>query len=141
MRIVLDTNIALSGLLWRGAPYRVLAAARAVESARLYSSVWLLGELARVLTRPVPSRRLALLGLTARDALRDYADSVEIVATGEPVRYVVADPDDDHVIAAALAAGADWIVSGDSDLLNLRNAAGIEIVDAAEALLRLRPLP
>jgi len=50
---------------------------------------------------------------------------------------VLADPDDDHVLACALAAKADLIVSGDSDLLKLKTYRGIAIVGAAEALTRL----
>ena len=46
-------------------------------------------------------------------------------------------PDDDHVLACALAAQADLIVSGDSDLLNLKRYQGIEIVTAAAALARV----
>jgi predicted nucleic acid-binding protein len=47
---------------------------------------------------------------------------------------VCRDPDDDHVLACALAAQADLIVSGDADLLNLREYQSIRIVAAAEAL-------
>lgn len=47
------------------------------------------------------------------------------------------DPDDDHVLACALAAHADLIVSGDSHLLELKGYQGIPIVSAAEALKRL----
>ena len=47
------------------------------------------------------------------------------------------DPDDDEVLACALAAKADLIVSGDSHLLNLKSYQGIEIVRPAEALKRL----
>ena len=51
---------------------------------------------------------------------------------------VPGDPDDDQVIAAAVAAHADLIVSGDrKHLLPLRNHAGIDIVDAAEAIRRI----
>jgi predicted nucleic acid-binding protein len=50
---------------------------------------------------------------------------------------VLADPDDDRVLAWALAAQADLIVSGDSDLLNLQAYQGIPIVGAAEALKRI----
>jgi predicted nucleic acid-binding protein len=49
----------------------------------------------------------------------------------------VTDPDDDHVLACALAAQADLIVSGDAHLLNLKNYQSIPIVAAAEALTRL----
>jgi predicted nucleic acid-binding protein len=48
-----------------------------------------------------------------------------------------ADPDDDHVLACALAAKADLIVSGDSHLLNLKTYQGIPIVGAAQALTHL----
>jgi predicted nucleic acid-binding protein len=54
------------------------------------------------------------------------------------VAQIVRDPDDDHVFASALAAQANLIVSGDSDLLGLNIYQGIPIVSAAETLNRIR---
>jgi predicted nucleic acid-binding protein len=50
---------------------------------------------------------------------------------------VPGDADDDHVLACALAAHADWIVSGDAHLLNLKHFHGMRIIDAAEAVRSL----
>ena len=47
------------------------------------------------------------------------------------------DPDDVHVLACAVSAKADAIVTGDKDLLTLKSFEGIPIIDAAEALKRL----
>lgn len=52
-------------------------------------------------------------------------------------RVVPNDPDDDHVLACALAAHANLIVSGDRDLLDLSNYQQIPIVTPAEALLKI----
>ena len=72
MRLVLDTNVVLSGLLWRGTPYRLLEAIYQKPGVRLYSSLALLDELVDVLTRPFASKRLALLAKTAHDVLADF---------------------------------------------------------------------
>ena len=60
-----------------------------------------------------------------------------LVASATIQRTVLADPDDDQVLACALAAGADLIVSGDTDPLNLKSFHRIPIVAAAEALARV----
>ena len=61
MRIVLDTNIVLSGLLWRGTPHHVLAAIAQRSNIQLYTSAALLDELADVLTRASAVKRLDLI--------------------------------------------------------------------------------
>jgi len=135
MRIVLDTNVVLSALLWRGTPHQLLAAIRSRNDVQLYSSTALLEELADVLTRPFASQRLALIGRTAREVLADYVEAIEMAEPASVPRVVTNDADDDQVIAAAVAAHADLIVSGDrKHLLPLGGYQGIAIVEAAEAI-------
>lgn len=138
MRIVLDTNVVLSALLWRGTPHHLLATIGQRSSIQLYSSTALLEELADVLTRPSATKRLALIGRSAREVLADYVEAIELVEPANVPRVVVGDVDDDQVIAAAVAARADLIVSGDrKHLLPLGSHQGIDIVDAAEAARRI----
>jgi uncharacterized protein len=136
VRIVLDTNVVISALLWRGPPYRLLEAIRQHESHTLYSSPVLLEELTDVITRPAMTRRLTVIGKTVREVLADYLEAIELV---EPVVIpsVSRDPDDDHVLACALAAAAELIVSGDTDLLDLADYEGTPIVTPAEALRQI----
>jgi putative PIN family toxin of toxin-antitoxin system len=137
VRIVLETNVALSALLWRGTPYRLLEAIRRRGDVQLFSSAALLAELADVLTRPAAAKRLALVGRTASQVLADYVDAIELVAPAEVPRVVPGDADDDQVVAAAVAAGAGIIVSGDADLLRIGSHGDIAIVAAAQALQRI----
>ena len=138
MRLVLDTNIVLSALLWRGTPYRLLETIRNQHpSLQLYSSPVLLDELTDVIARPAFSKQLNSIGKTVRQVLADYIEIVDLV---EPIEIpqVVRDPDDDHVIACALAAKADLIVSGDKDLLDINSFQNISILAPAEALRRIQ---
>ncbi|MBV5294172.1 MAG: putative toxin-antitoxin system toxin component, PIN family [Curvibacter lanceolatus] len=139
MRIVLDTNIVISALLWQGAPHQLLGGIRTHADWQICSSLALLDELADVLARPFAARRLAQIGLQARDLLSDYVECTEWGVPHAVPRVIAADADDDQVLAAALAARADLIVSGDKQhLLPLGSYQGIAIVDAAEALRRLK---
>jgi len=134
VRIVLDTNVVLSALLWRGTPYRLLDAIRRHERVQLFASIALLEELGEVLTRPVAQQRLALLHRAAHELLSDYVDAVELVTPPATPAVVAADPDDDIVIAAAVAAEADLLVSGDGHLLTLGRHHGIRIITPAQAV-------
>ena len=134
MRIVIDTNVVLSALLWRGTPYELFQCIRRRASVQLFTSAALLQELGEVLARPLPSKRLSILGIAAHQVLTNYIDAVELVRPVATLRVVAADPDDDHVIAAAIAAQADLLISGDHDLLALGTHQGIRIVSPAEAV-------
>jgi predicted nucleic acid-binding protein len=69
--------------------------------------------------------------------LADYVAIIELVMPDLVPRVVIADPDDDHVIAAAVAAQAGIIVSGDKRLLELRTYQEIRIMAPAQALERI----
>jgi uncharacterized protein len=138
VRIVLDTNILISALLWDGTPHRLLAVIRDRPDIRLYSSPALLEELRDVLRRPFAEQRLAKIGKTAWQVMEDYALVVELVEPAAVPRVVTGDADDDQVIAAAVEAGADLIVSGDrKHLLPLGAHQGIPIVAALHAIILL----
>ena len=136
MRLVLDTNTVVSCLLWDGSPSLLQDGARAGK-VQLYSSPALLTELARVLARRKFSTRMGRLSASVGELIEGYGELAQLVRPASIAPVVLADPDDDHVLACALAAKADLIVSGDSHLLNLKTYQGIPIVDAAEALTRL----
>ena len=136
MKLVVDTNVVISGLLWLGNPGRLLEAA-ASGLLTIYTSAALVDELANTLSKGKLAPRVRTSGLTLDELLGRYLDVAIAVDAPSIVPVVLADPDDDHVLACALAAQADLIVSGDSDLLDLKSFQGIPIVAAAEALERI----
>lgn len=137
MRLVLDTNVVVSATLWRGPPYRLLEAVRRqADTVSVFASAPMLIELADVLSRPAAAKRLADISRNAAVVLADYITVAEIV---EPavIRGAAPDPDDDVVIATAVSARADLIVTGDKRFLALSRYGQIEIVSVADAVLRL----
>lgn len=137
MRVVLDTNVVVSGLLWRGPPRQLLDLARR-NTITLYTSAVLLDELAEVLTREKFAVPLAAHGLTPNGILRGYAALARTVAAPLIARTVPADADDDAVIACALAAKASLIVTGDRDLLVLHPFRETAILNPTTALQRIQ---
>lgn len=136
MRIVADTNLVVSAFLWGGVPRQLLDAVRE-HGITLCTSPALIAELEDVLSRGKFAKRFALTGLTPAlllDRYRALATLVEPAALSAPVSR---DADDDQVLACALAAQADFIASGDGDLLVLKSFQGMPIVTAAQALQRI----
>lgn len=135
MRVVVDTNIVVSAFLWGGNPRAILDAARR-QDITLFTSAALIAELEDVLSREKFAQRVTQVGSSVTEMIGDYLALAHLVLpTSHP--SVVRDPDDDHVLAAALAAQAEIIVSRDNDLLTLASYQGIPILKAAEALQRI----
>ena len=98
----------------------------------------LLAEFLDVMARDKFASRLALAGLTPQAIVDDLRTLAWVVSPTEVARVVPSDPDDDHVLAAALSGAVDLIVSGDKwDLLALGSYQGIPIVTARQAMERI----
>ena len=134
--LTLDTNTVFSAMLWHGNPRRLMDCIR-TGSAQCATSPVLLAELMDVLGRARFAGKIAASGETIPDLINGYARVARVVFPVNVPRVVPDDPDDDHVIACAVAANADLIVSGDSDLLRLGGFGRVRIVTAAQALARV----
>lgn len=137
LRLVLDTNVVVAGLLWNGPPRRLLQAAAEGE-VDLYSSTVLLDELAKTLGHSKFTARIAAFETSIAALIAHYTALVSLVMPASVPRVVANDADDDHVIAAAVAARAELIVTGDrKHLLPIGAHQGIAIVTAREVVDRL----
>lgn len=139
VRAIIDTNLLVSGMFWHGAPHALLDQVRS-GALTLVSSPALVAEFARVLSRPKFDVVLQRSQTSREQTLRELRDLVELMEPTPLAQPVCRDPDDDAVLALAVTAQAEVIVSGDSDLLVLQSFEGIQIVTAAQALQRLQAL-
>lgn len=135
MRAVVDTNVLIAGLLWRGPPHALLQLMRA-GALSLISSPTLLAELAEVLGRAKFDAILAGTNTSRERSLAEMQRLAEVIDPPPLPRPVCRDPDDDQLLALAMAARADIIVSGDNDLLALGSFEGVRIVAPAAAVAR-----
>ena len=140
LRLVLDTNVVVAGLLWNGPPRRLIELAIEGDTVELFSSAVRLDELAHTLGYSKFSARIAIFGTSIAALVAQYMALVSLVAPVSVPHVVVndADDDEDHVIAAAVAARAELIVTGDrKHLLPIGSHQDIAIVTAHEVLDRL----
>lgn len=132
-RVVLDTNVVVSALFWGGKPLELMALADEQE-LRLFASPALLAEFQVTLVKPRLARALVASGQSVEEHTANYRRLVTLARPAALDRRWSRDPDDDHVIACALSARAECIVTGDDDLLALGEVDGILIRTAAEFL-------
>ena len=131
MRILLDTNVLISAILFRGTPRDLLD--RAIRGELdLVTSPALLDELEDVLTRRFDFPPELVRAVSAE--LESLAD----VVVPDDVPAVSRDPDDDQVLAAAVFGEAEAIVTGDADLLVLARHQGVRIMRPGDFLAQLR---
>ena len=132
MRLVLDTNVVASAILWGGTPRVLLQAARE-KRIDLFTSMAMLAELTDILGRRKFDKKIAASGLTIDKFVDGYAQLASVVRPSATPR-IAPDPDDDVVIGTALAAKAEFIVTGDKPLLSVSEHQGVRIVGVAEAI-------
>jgi putative PIN family toxin of toxin-antitoxin system len=137
-KVVLDTNTIISGMIVQaGTPAAVLRAWLA-NMFVMVTSPALIDEFARVAQRP----HLQKYGLTD-DRIKEMTFLLWARAVVTPgnleVKAVEADPDDDKFLACALEGQAEYIVSGDHHLLNLKEYQRVRVVLAGDFLRALEP--
>lgn len=126
MRVVLDTNILVSGIFWGGIPNKILES-WVSEKFELLLSEDILKEYERVLFKISKGKKDQLVN----HWLLFIAENSLIVNVKKRFKLSI-DPDDDKFIECAVAGNAKYIVSGDSHLLDLKNVMNIEILLASD---------
>ncbi len=132
MRIVCDTNVLVSAVVYGGRPREVLETL-ITGRTRGFLSPALAQEFREVLRRP----KFGLAEAQVDQICTALRDLLQLVYPQEEALVIKEDPNDNAVLACALEAGADCIVTGDHHLLDLGRYRTIEIVGPSELLDRL----
>ena len=134
LRVVLDTNTRFSALLFRGTPGLLVAFLQNAGFLEIVSQP-LLDEYQDVLQRKSDKSPTAIASEIAAVAAR------ALVVMPQETVSVSRDPDDDRILECAIAGKADYIITGDQDLLILGSFRGIPILTVRQFLDRLSTPP
>jgi len=130
-RVVFDTNILISGLLWKGKPHQCLLLARSKIIQSIYCDQ-MLGELTEKLRTKLNYTENHIHAVVAD--IRRYSERIEIMGNLQVVR---GDSDDDKFIECAVFGKAEFIISSDHHLLDLGGYQNIKILSPEDCLLRI----
>ncbi len=131
MKVILDTNVFISGIFFSGPPFHILNAWRDGK-LQLIVSTDILDEYQRVgetLTEDHPM-------IDLNPFLEYVIRAAEIYSVTPLPENVCEDPDDDKFLACALASGCTTIVSGDKHLLKVSGYHGIEVLKPREFVIK-----
>ncbi len=140
IHVVLDTNVWVSGLLWRGAPWQVLCLAEE-RHITVWATTTIMQEVQDTLHYPRLQPRRLTLGLEVADLMAYTLGLASLVEVTDIPSVVADDPDDDIFLACAQTVAAAYLISGDRHLLALGQYQGLVIVQPHEFLVREFPSP
>jgi putative PIN family toxin of toxin-antitoxin system len=129
MKIVLDTNVLISGIFWEGNESKILKACK-TEDLINYISPEILNEFYRVLLYP----KFKLSSDEIESALETVIKLSNIVNPEIKIDIIKDDPIDNIFIECAITANANYIVSGDKHLLKLKEFKGIQIANCRKII-------
>lgn len=139
-KAIFDTNVWISALLWTGTPHKLL---EHLDRGKLkcYATIDMLHELEEVLERRKFIDRIAELETAVAEIMLSALNTVTIIKKTKPPILLPSesprDADDVMFIECALLAKAKYIISGDPDLLVLKQVRAVEILSPKEFLRRL----
>lgn len=137
MRVVLDTNVIISALLWQGTAKEVFKLAKD-NKITVCISKEILEEFQKVLHYPKFESCLVKIGKTPTELVNEFLEVVEYYPGEEiHVSLIPEDPSDNKILACAQAADASFIISGDKHLLQLKKFRNIPILSPKEFLKRI----
>ena len=138
MKVVLDTNVLISAFLWQGPAKEIFVLAER-NHFTICTNKELLDEFERVLGYPKLKRNLARINKTPAEIIAEFMEIVAYYPSHYfPAPVVTKDPSDDHVLACALSANAEVIVSGDAHLTRLKTFRTIPILTPRQFLTSLQ---
>ena len=131
LNAVFDTNLLISGILWKGIPFQFL---RWAEKGRLrvYTSLDILAEVYRVLHYPKFQQYIDNQQASPGELFAKIASLCTVVQVDQIVKGVCSDADDEKFLSCALAANVAVLVSGDKHLLDLKKYRSIHMLTALE---------
>lgn len=130
MRVVLDANVFVSGAIQKGAPFRIVQRWLAAGDLEVIICQELLAEVTDVLTERPRLRKWIDLA-TAQGYVETISTLADLVADPAPIEATTRDVDDDYLVALAREHSAEFIVTGDKDLLEWEDQMPPVITPAA----------
>jgi len=129
LKVILDTNVLISGIFFKGPPYKILQTWRdnkieLIASEEIFEEYILVCER---LQEQYPN-------IEIREIINLLAVNCKFYKQMEFEKQITADPDDDKFLACALAAGVKIIISGDKHLLDVNGYQNIEVISPADFL-------
>jgi len=125
MKIVLDTNVLIAAFISHGTCNELLE--HCVHNHEAILSLFIIDQFTEKLTG-----KFGFTHEEANSAVNLLKSRFEVKPPLQLPRQICRDSDDDMIIGTALAAGCECIVTGDKDLLELRNVNGIHIVSPSK---------
>ena len=132
MKVVLDTNVLISAIMFGGKSRDILEMGISGK-IKIAISQDILKKLAEVLI----GKKFRTPIEFVQQTIHELSEIAELVIVTGKINVVKNDPDDNRILECAVSAKADYIVSGDSDLVILKNFKKIKILSPSDFLVKI----
>ncbi len=132
IKVVLDTNVVVSAAISTDGNPALIFEMLILEDIKNYTTQEIIDEIKEVLQRPRITKRISVV--EQEFIISTFEKFSEKIISGIKFEEIKDDPDDNKFLECAVSASADFIISGDGHLLNLKEFRGIKIVSPAESI-------